>query len=99
MFLIGVTSFTVLWTPSCERRGSVNQGLCVLRSFPVEVFLVLTSYFFLKLSTLLEAHVVLCVAESNLSQKWGKSARTGPKIQLFEVIGKFSHQSFSEFGL
>ena len=52
--------------------------------------------FFLKVTMVLEAHVVLCMTELEfwkrifLLPKWGKWAKTG----IFEFIGKFVHYFF-----
>ena len=55
--------------------------LSVHLSFRPEVFLGLTHYFFMKLSMVLENHVVLCVTAKCLKKIYS----------FFEFIGKFSH--------
>ena len=86
------------WTPGSGRKGPVNQGPSFRPS--LEVFLGLTHQFFLKLSMVLGAHVLLCVTGPDffkkifLSQKWRKWAKNEPKTGFFEFTGKFSHHFF-----
>ena len=59
----------------------------------------LAHQFFLKLSMVLEAHVLLRVTAgffffNFLFQKWGKWAKNGPRIGFFRFIGTFSHFFF-----
>ena len=58
-----------------------------------QVFLGLVHLFFLKLGVVLEAHMVLCMAELDFWEKifCPQNGEIGPKIWFFEFIGKFSH--------
>ena len=75
-----------LLDPQPWLEGSYELGSAFLPSFRPEVFLRLAHKFFLKLSMVLEANVVLCVTELDFSEKiiLPQNGENGPKI------GKFS---------
>ena len=86
-----------LLDPWLQPEGSYELGsvrpffrLSVLPSFYPEVFSELSHKFFLKLSMVLEANVLLCVTEPGFSKNifCPQNGENGPKIGF---IGKFSH--------
>ena len=91
-------------TPSHGRKGPMNQGLSVYPSIlpsvlPSESFLGIGSLFFLKLSMVLGAHVLLRLTarffeKTLVAQKMGK---IGKKQGFFNLLENLV--IFSEFGL
>ena len=75
----------------------------VCPSFCLEVYLEIALQFFLELNMVLEAHVVLCMAEPEFSKVifYPINGEDRPSLGFFECIGKFSFfsQCFNFFSI
>ena len=90
-FSIDLFSYRI---PGHDQKGLMNQ---VCQSFSLDVFLELVLQFFLELSMVLVAHVMLCMTEPDfLKIMFGpQNGERRPSLGFFECMGKFSF--FSEF--
>ena len=70
--------------PAHGQNAPINSGLFILPSFHPEVFSELIQ-FFLKLSMVLEAHVVLCMTAGFLEKK-NFCPKNGPKIDFLNLL-------------
>ena len=77
------------WTPGCSQKGPMNK---VCLSICPKVLLELAK-FFLELSMMLVAHVVLCMTEPDFFKQYfcAQNGENRLSLGFFECIGKFSY--------